>query len=212
MLIPYKSIKEPCQREKEIKKSIFIAEIFPVRSEKEGMEILESIRKKYKDASHHCWAMRTGTEQIQEKSGDDGEPQGTAGHPMLRIFQMKGMTNILAVVTRYFGGIKLGAGGLTRAYSSSLSETLAEAETVVYTPHLKMELKIPYPALGAFEHYMEGTDIRITERTFTELVQIKFLCLPENKEIHETRFNDMTGGKAELKEVGEGYIPIVEKV
>ena len=208
MLIPYISVKKPHTFEKEIKKSLFIAQLIPVHTEKEAEEALAGIRKTYKDATHNCWAMRTGTKRIYEKSGDDGEPQGTAGHPMLRVLQMKELTNVLAVVTRYFGGIKLGAGGLTRAYGGTLAELVATAPLVRYTPHTEIKLTLPYTAAGTFEHYIGNTDIRIEERTFTDTVTVKLLCLPENKEKHIRTFRDMTGGQAEIEETGETYVPM----
>ena len=152
--------------------------------------------------------MRTGTKRIYEKSGDDGEPQGTAGHPMLRVLQMKELTNVLAVVTRYFGGIKLGAGGLTRAYGGTLAELAATAPLVRYTPHTEIKLTLPYTAAGTFEHYIVNTDIRIEDRTFTDTVTVKLLCLPGNKEKHIRTFRDMTGGQAEIEETGETYVPM----
>ena len=93
MLIPYRSVRTPCRKETEIKKSIFIAQLFPVETEEEAQSILETVRKNHKDAAHHCWAWRIGTIRIREKSSDGGEPQGTAGHPMLHVLQMKSLTN-----------------------------------------------------------------------------------------------------------------------
>ncbi len=211
MLVPYTSVREAYRKETEIRKSVFIAELFPVGTEEEALSCLAQVRKTYKDATHHCWAWRIGTTQVREKSSDDGEPQGTAGHPMLHVLQMREMTNVLAVVTRYFGGIKLGAGGLTRAYSGTLAEAAEEATVVCYTPYLRMELVIPYAAVGAFEHYIEGTDIRVLDRTFTDTVAATFLCLPENKERHGTFFRDMTGGRAVFTETGEEYVGLEQK-
>ena len=143
MLIPYAAPAEPFHKETEIKKSIFIAHLVPVTSEEEARQSLEGFRKQYKDATHNCYAWRIGTERVLEKSGDDGEPQGTAGHPMLHVLQMQKLTNVLAVVTRYFGGIKLGAGGLTRAYSGSLADAVREASIVIYTPYECYEIVLP---------------------------------------------------------------------
>lgn len=211
MLIPYKAVQTPCQKEIEIKKSTFIAELFPVENEEEAEDFLETTRKRYKDAAHHCWAWRIGTERVHEKSSDDGEPQGTAGHPMLRVLQMKSLTNTLAIVTRYFGGIKLGSGGLTRAYSGSLADAVEEADILCYTPYIRLELTIPYTAIGAFEHYIEGTDLHVLDRIFTDKVKITFLCLPENQENHRIYFCDMTGGKAKIEEIGEEYVGMQQK-
>ena len=212
MLIPYAAPAEPFHKETEIKKSIFIAHLVPVSSEEEAQQALEGFRKQYKDATHNCYAWRIGTDRVLEKSGDDGEPSGTAGHPMLHVLQMQKLTNLLAVVTRYFGGIKLGAGGLTRAYSSTLAEAVKEAPIVLYTPHVGLCLTIPYSAVGGFENYIKDTDIIVKDRAFTDKVVIKFLCLPENKETHIRFFTDLTGGKAEIEETGEEYVKMEREI
>lgn len=206
MLIPYHSVRTPCRKETEIKKSIFVAQLFPVETEEEAQASLETVRKNHKDADHHCWAWRIGTVRIHEKSSDGGEPQGTAGHPMLHVLQVKSLTNVLAVVTRYFGGIKLGTGGLARAYGGVLAEAVEESDILCFTPHVRLALTIPYTAAGAFEHYIKGTDIRVQDRNFEEEVKITFLCLRENRERHEMYFRDVTGGKAEVEELGEEYV------
>ncbi len=208
MLIPYAAPAEIFRSEMEIKKSIFITHIIPITSEDEAMERLGELRKKYKDATHNCFAWRIGTERVLEKSSDDGEPQGTAGHPMLHVLQMKELTNVLAVVTRYFGGIKLGAGGLTRAYSGALAEAVAAAPIVTYTPYMKYALTIPYSAVGGFENYVKDKDIRVTDRAFAADVTLTFLTLPAEAKTHLQFFTDLTGGKAAVEEIGEEYVKI----
>ncbi len=208
MLIPYAAPAEIFRSEMEIKKSIFITHIIPITSEEEAMERLGELRKKYKDATHNCFAWRIGTERVLEKSSDDGEPQGTAGHPMLHVLQMKELTNVLAVVTRYFGGIKLGAGGLTRAYSGALAEAVAAAPIVTYTPYMKYALTIPYSAVGGFENYVKDKDIRVTDRAFAADVTLTFLTLPAEAKTHLQFFTDLTGGKAAVEEIGEEYVKI----
>lgn len=212
MLIAYAAPAEPFHRELEIKKSIFIAHLVPVSSEEEAQEAHSGFRKQYKDATHNCYAWRIGTTRILEKSGDDGEPQGTAGHPMLHVLQMQELTNVLAVVTRYFGGIKLGAGGLTRAYSSSLSEAVKEAPIVRYTPHVHLRLTIPYNGVGGFENYIKGTDIIVKDRSFTDKAVMDFLCLPEKEDAHCRFFTDLTAGKADIEELGEEYVKMERKI
>lgn len=212
MLIAYAAPAEPFHRELEIKKSIFIAHLVPVSSEEEAQEALSGFRKQYKDATHNCYAWRIGTTRILEKSGDDGEPQGTTGHPMLHVLQMQELTNVLAVVTRYFGGIKLGAGGLTRAYSSSLSEAVKEAPIVRYTPHVHLRLTIPYNGVGGFENYIKGTDIIVKDRSFTDKAVMDFLCLPEKEDAHCRFFTDLTAGKADIEELGEEYVKMERKI
>ena len=208
MLIPYAAPAELFQSEMEIKKSIFITHIIPITSEEEALERLGELRKKYKDATHNCFAWRIGTERVLEKSSDDGEPQGTAGHPMLHVLQMKELTNVLAVVTRYFGGIKLGAGGLTRAYSGALAEAVKAAPIVTYTPYEKYILTLPYTAIGGFENYVKDKDIRVLDRSFAADVTITFLTLPAEAKTHLQFFTDLTGGKAESESLGEEYVKV----
>ena len=201
MLIPYAAPAELYRQDMEIKKSIFITHILPVNSEEDAQQALADFRKKYKDATHNCYAWRIGTERILEKSGDDGEPQGTAGHPI---------TNVLAVVTRYFGGIKLGAGGLTRAYSGALSDAVKAAPIVTYTPYARYTVTLPYTAVGGLENYIKDKDIRVLDRAFTDEVRVTFLTLPEEAKTHLKFLTDLTGGKAVINEDGEEYVKVRE--
>lgn len=206
MLIPYTAPRAIFQKELEIKKSIFLATLIPVTSEEEAQEALAKIRKEKRDATHNCYAYRIGTERIYEKSGDDGEPQGTAGHPMLHVLQMNELTNTLAIVTRWFGGIKLGAGGLTRAYTQSLADAVKEADLARYTPHEKYTVSFPYTTAGAFENHIKGTDIIVKDRQFSDKVTVTFLTLPDKAETHTRWLTDATGGKAEIQNDGEEYV------
>ena len=206
MLIPYTAPRATFQKELEIKKSIFLATLIPVRNEEEAQEALAKMKKEKRDATHNCSAYRIGTERIYEKSSDDGEPQGTAGHPMLHVLQMNELTNTLAIVTRWFGGIKLGAGGLTRAYTQSLADAVKEADLVRYTPHEKYTVSFPYTTAGAFENHIKGTDIIVKDRQFSDKVTVTFLTLPDKAETHTRWLTDATGGKAEIQNDGEEYV------
>lgn len=206
MLIPYTAPRATFQKELEIKKSIFLATLIPVKDEEEAQEALAKMKKEKRDATHNCSAYRIGTERIYEKSSDDGEPQGTAGHPMLHVLQMNELTNTLAIVTRWFGGIKLGAGGLTRAYTQSLADAVKEADLVRYTPHEKYTVFFPYTTAGAFENHIKGTDIIVKDRQFSDKVTVTFLTLPDKAETHTRWLTDATGGKAEIQNDGEEYV------
>lgn len=212
MLIPYTAPRATFQKELEIKKSIFLATLIPVKNEEEAQEAIAKMKKEKRDATHNCSAYRIGTERIYENSSDDGEPQGTAGHPMLHVLQMNELTNTLAIVTRWFGGIKLGAGGLTRAYTQSLADAVKEADLVRYTPHEKYTVSFPYTTAGAFENHIKGTDIIVKDRQFSDKVTVTFLTLPDKAETHTRWLTDATGGKAEIQNDGEEYVMIeVEK-
>jgi uncharacterized YigZ family protein len=206
MLIPYTAPRATFQKELEIKKSIFLATLIPVKNEEEAQEAIAKMKKEKRDATHNCSAYRIGTERIYEKSSDDGEPQGTAGHPMLHVLQMNELTNTLAIVTRWFGGIKLGAGGLTRAYTQSLADAVKEADLVRYTPHEKYTVSFPYTTAGAFENHIKGTDIIVKDRQFSDKVTVTFLTLPDKAETHTRWLTDATGGKAEIQNDREEYV------
>lgn len=206
MLIPYTAPRATFQKELEIKKSIFLATLIPVKNEEEAQEAIAKMKKEKRDATHNCSAYRIGTERIYEKSSDDGESQGTAGHPMLHVLQMNELTNTLAIVTRWFGGIKLGAGGLTRAYTQSLADAVKEADLVRYTPHEKYTVSFPYTTAGAFENHIKGTDIIVKDRQFSDKVTVTFLTLPDKAETHTRWLTDATGGKAEIQNDGEEYV------
>ncbi len=206
MLIPYPAPRATFQKELEIKKSIFLATLIPVKNEEEAQEAIAKMKKEKRDATHNCSAYRIGTERIYENSSDDGEPQGTAGHPMLHVLQMNELTNTLAIVTRWFGGIKLGAGGLTRAYTQSLADAVKEADLVRYTPHEKYTVSFPYTTAGAFENHIKGTDIIVKDRQFSDKVTVTFLTLPDKAETHTRWLTDATGGKAEIQNDGEEYV------
>lgn len=208
MLTAYESIEKLTKRNTEIKKSLFIAQIAPVNSEKEAQDFILSVKKDMRDATHNCSAYRIGIKQIAERSSDDGEPQGTAGHPMLHVLQTNNLTNVVATVTRYFGGIKLGAGGLTRAYSSSLANALNDSKIIRFTPHQKIILTVNYTFVCAFENYIKDTDIIVTDRLFTDKVKISLLCLTENSNKHIEFFTNMTSGTAIIETPSEKYVKL----
>lgn len=208
MLTAYESIEKFTKQNTEIKKSLFIAQIAPVNSEKEAQDFILSVKKDMRDATHNCSAYRIGIKQIAERSSDDGEPQGTAGHPMLHVLQANNLTNVVATVTRYFGGIKLGAGGLTRAYSSSLANALNDSKIIRFTPHQKIILTVNYTFVGAFENYIKDTDIIVTDRLFTDKVKISMLCLTENSDKHIDFFTNMTSGTAIIETPNEEYVKL----
>lgn len=162
----YDSIIDPFHYETVIQKSRFIADIFPITNEDEAREKLQQIRKLHYDATHHCSAFRLGSGQPLERSADDGEPAGTAGRPMLSVLQHRGLTNLIAIVTRYFGGIKLGTGGLVRAYGGTLAAALDRTPLYRFTPHRRCRFTVPYDLLGSIENEWRDRPIRIAHREF----------------------------------------------
>ena len=155
------------------KKSKFIANIFYVENEKEAEEILKKIKKKYYDARHNCYAYRIKNENgILQKQSDDGEPSGTAGSPMLNILEKKELINVIAIVTRYFGGILLGTGGLVKAYSEALKEALRNAEYAQIEQGYILEIITTYEDINKIEHLLIQNDVAIVNKEYTEKIKL----------------------------------------
>lgn len=168
----YNGVARYYLKELEITKSIFITEFFPVHTQEEAEEKLEEVRECYKDATHHCYAYIVGESGIQMRMSDDGEPQGTAGAPMLEVLKKRGVSDTLAVVTRYFGGIKLGANGLVGAYSRCVAEGLTEAGIVTYTPTVFAKLDLGYTYYGKLLGKLELQGIEILDKDFQDAVSL----------------------------------------
>ena len=161
------TIKEHIQSEIVEKKSKFIANIYYVQSVDEAENMIKEIKKKYHDARHNCSCYRVlKNDTIVEKSSDDGEPSGTAGSPMLNILQKKDLVNIVVIVTRYFGGILLGTGGLVRAYSDVTQKGIEEANKLKIVPGKEYEIKIDYSNLEKLKYYSKLNNIDIVNVEF----------------------------------------------
>lgn len=148
------TINKEAQSEIVVKKSRFIAEVFYVETEKEADEIIKKIQKREHSAKHHCYSYRILEDSLIERMSDDGEPSGTAGSPMLAILQGKDLINVLVVVTRYFGGILLGTGGLVRAYSDAASNALEEAGTKKIQKGLQISIEVDYSSFEQLKYYL----------------------------------------------------------
>ena len=146
------TLAAPIVRELVVKKSRFIARVAPVRSVDEAEAVIAAVRRQYWDARHNCTAMVTGLGGDQARSSDDGEPSGTAGMPMLEVLRRRGLTDVVAVVTRYFGGVKLGAGGLIRAYSTAVSDALDDAVLLHRRELLEARVEVPHAEAGRIDN------------------------------------------------------------
>ena len=156
------------------KKSKFIANICRVETIEEAEEKIKNIKKKYHDARHNCIAYRVVENgKIVEKSSDDGEPSGTAGGPMLNILQKNNLCNIVVVVTRYFGGILLGTGGLVRAYSDATQNAIEKCTKTYKVDGIEIEIKLDYANLDIFKYYCKNNEINITKIEYSEDVILK---------------------------------------
>lgn len=146
------------------KKSKFIATLFYIENEEQANELIKNIKKQYHDARHNCFAYRVMTENgIVERFSDDGEPSGTAGAPMLNILEKNNLCNVLVVVTRYFGGILLGTGGLVRAYSDVTIKVINRATIAKETIGLEVEFEIEYSQLEGFKYYCNKNNIQMVK-------------------------------------------------
>ncbi len=172
-MIDFKVIQENVTGQIVEKKSKFIANIFYVETKAEAEEILKKIKKKYYDARHNCYAYRIAEgKTIIERSSDDGEPSGTAGTPMLNIIAKNNISNILVIVTRYFGGILLGTGGLVKAYSDAVLEALKNAKFVEQITGYEVEVTVPYSEVENFKYFCKKEKINIVREEFIEKVKI----------------------------------------
>lgn len=183
----FKTISKNAVAQIEVKKSKFIASVFYVESAQEVEKYLKETKKKYYDAKHNCYAYRIvekdeGQEAIKEKSSDDGEPSGTAGAPMLNILKKNELLNVLVIVTRYFGGILLGTGGLVRAYSDSLSLGLEESIIIGQELGEEIEVVIEYKDLEKLKYYCNKNEIEISGVTYEDNVNCILKMNGEKKE------------------------------
>jgi uncharacterized YigZ family protein len=188
-----------------IKKSRFIGHAKPVETESEAVAFIEELKKKYWNATHNCSAYLIGERDQYQKALDDGEPSGTAGKPILEVIKHRGMKNIVVVVTRYFGGIMLGAGGLVRAYTDGAVAGIDAADPIVKVLHREIIVDVDYTWYGKLENELRGRGYRVGEVLFTDRVRVQ--CLPEAGEADRFQawIADVTQGQAILETGKERY-------
>ena len=192
------------------KKSRFIAEVFPVTSEEEAMQYLEEARKRYWDARHHCWAYVLGRNPSAERMSDDGEPAGTAGKPILEVIRGRQITDVLVIVTRYFGGTLLGTGGLVRAYTASAAEGLKHSEIITRFHGFKLRIAEDYTSLGKIQYLLAQREICILESMYTDKVELIVLVPDEEEEALYKEIMDGTNGQAVLEKEQECWFAQTE--
>ncbi|OYR88337.1 YigZ family protein [Lactobacillus taiwanensis] len=208
----YLTISKSGQHEIVIKKSRFICSFTRTKTVEEAQAFIAKISKKYHDANHNTYAYTIGLNDDQVKASDNGEPSGTAGIPELKALQLMKLKNVTAVVTRYFGGTKLGAGGLIRAYSNSITEAAQNIGVVKCVMQQRIEFSIPYNRLDEVNHYLEESKILIANQAYTTDVTIQiFLDLEQIPQIEEDLTN-LLSGKVEFKKLDQRFneIPITD--
>ena len=192
----------------EVNKSKFLAHVCHVEDEISARDFVQAIRKKYFDATHNCSAWVLGERGDKQKSNDDGEPGGTAGNPILETIKKNSLTNCAIVVTRYFGGIKLGAGGLIRAYSHTAALGISAARVVQMTAFRKISLTIEYSFLATVENFLRQKKIRVTNTDYADVVTLELLLLPATVENFLVETNDLTAANFLCEELEEILIPV----
>ena len=178
------------------KKSRFIANLFYVETPQEAENKIKQIKKKYYDAKHNCFAYITLNEnEIQKKCSDDGEPSGTAGAPMLERLEKQSIYNVVVIVTRFFGGILLGTGGLVRAYSDSLKEAIKKSTLVEQEPGYEAEIKLPYADFEKFKYYCNKNNINIINSEYSDFIICKIEVNDAEKNRLEIEFREQNNFK-----------------
>lgn len=178
------------------KKSRFIANLFYVETPQEAEDKIKQVKKKYYDAKHNCFAYITlNGNEIQKKCSDDGEPSGTAGAPMLEILEKQSIYNVVVIVTRYFGGILLGTGGLVRAYSDSLKEAIKKSTLVEQEPGYEAEIKLPYADFEKFKYYCNKNNINIINSEYSDFIICKIEVNDAEKNRLEIEFREQNNFK-----------------
>ena len=178
------------------KRSRFLGLVRPVGSEDEARTIIAACKKQYHDARHNCWCylLRDGTERYS----DDGEPQGTAGQPMLNVFQRQEVWNVCCVVTRYFGGTLLGAGGLVRAYTDATKAAIEAADVVTVSVCVDIILEVPYSLYEQLCRIAEAAGTKLAESDFAENVLLTFRMLDGTQAPFLEKLTELTRGQSEI--------------
>lgn len=201
---PYKSVKQCSEAEYTVNRSRFIGRCFPVDSEEAALCLLGDIRKKHWDATHNCFAYRIG-ENAAARFSDDGEPGGTAGKPIMDILTGRGLTNVLCVVTRYFGGILLGAGGLVRAYSKSAADAVTKAGIVSYLPGTILDIPMDYSRYGALEGFIRA-NAEVRNVAFAQNVVVTVAVEDTNLLKFMKEVTERSDGRCTPVTIGTGYM------
>lgn len=204
----HRMIARDGQHEIEIKKSRFICSLFRVASEEDARERIEATRKQYWDANHNCTAWAIGPGQRLQRSSDDGEPSGTAGVPMLEVLRRREITDTLAIVTRYFGGTMLGAGGLIRAYGGAVSAAVDAIGVVERKPLAVQVMVAKYDDAGRIENAIRASEYPLTDVVYTTDVRFELVMEPEQVDSFAHWVGELTNGAITPEDGGTRYVEV----
>ena len=194
-----------------MKKSRFISSVTLTETEEKALAFIEGLRKKYWDASHNCYAYIIGTKNPIMRCSDDGEPSQTAGKPMLDVLIAKELTNLVVVVTRYFGGTLLGTGGLVKAYQSATIEGLNNSLIIKKEPGIHMQLVADYNLLGKIQHYIAQEGISIVSSDFTDTVTLNLMIPIDMVDSFHKKIANLSNGTLSAKEIKKAYFAIINR-
>lgn len=204
----YQCLKEGGVGEIREKKSRFIATLRPVTTEEEATAFINETKKKYWDAKHNCSAFVIGRNSELTRCSDDGEPAGTAGRPMLEVLTGAGLTDVCVVVTRYFGGVLLGTGGLIRAYQAAVKEGLANAKIVKRMPGTVYSVQADYSNAGRLQNLFGREEVIVSDSSYGADVIFTIVLLPETEEATLKKIADATDGVAVVSKQGETEVEV----
>ena len=206
----YRTISQDGQVQEEIKKSRFICHAKRIYSEEEARDFIAAIKKEHYKATHNCSAFIVGEKSEIKRTSDDGEPSGTAGVPMLGVMENHQVTNVCFVVTRYFGGIKLGAGGLIRAYAGSVALAIKEIGLIEIKEQAGLRLKMSYSQYQNFDNFLKAENLIEFDTEFTDLVATTIYIDKQEKEPLEQKLVEFFNGKIQIDDQGlrEVEIPL----
>lgn len=206
----YQTIFEGGLGEFVMKKSRFIAALHPVETEEEALEFIEGLRKQHWNATHNCYAYVIGTKNPILRYSDDGEPSQTAGKPMLDILLSRELTNLVVVVTRYFGGTLLGTGGLVKAYQSATLEGLNNCKLTKKELGIRIELIMDYSLIGKIQYYLSQESLPLLSSEYTDSVMLNVLVRPSYAIAFNKKVSELTNGTAVLTEKEQVYFTIID--
>ncbi|MCT2548442.1 MULTISPECIES: YigZ family protein [Streptomyces] len=201
----YRTVARAGVHETEINRSRFICALAPAATEQEAQDFVAGVRKEHPTATHNCFAYVIGADASVQKAGDDGEPGGTAGVPMLQMLTRREMRYVVAVVTRYYGGVKLGAGGLIRAYGGAVGEALDALGTITRRRYRLATITVGHQRAGKLENDLRATGRTVREVRYAEAVVIEIALPDADVEAFRGWLADATAGEAGLELGGEAY-------
>ncbi|HHT98233.1 MAG TPA: YigZ family protein [Clostridiales bacterium] len=205
MLESYKTVHKGGTGEFIMKKSKFISYVGPAKSEDDALEFIESIKKKHWDASHNCTAYIIGNKNVIERCNDDGEPSKTAGKPMLDVLIGQGLTDIVVVVTRYFGGTLLGTGGLVKSYQSATIEGLNNSLIIEKRLASNIEVLTDYNTIGKIQYYLASNNYPTIDTIYTDIVKANVLIDSRETEGFYKKVSELSYGTALVNEIEKVY-------